>query len=288
MPEARKLAEVSEKPGFTVYLDGHEGHQGNVLVHAFLGKVHRLILVLNKLERAYVQSSVRQTDFEIVDADKRNPTTLSLKPVPRAPAYNPAPALQWSLDQIETVGRGEEPDERVGAEIAADLVKLATRESEYGYKAFWINGHAQAVRFDEDYLANAQRVARQRVRKEAPNSWHVGASLGSIVGELKKVDDLDADNEFVIVPPTGPEAVKCIFPETMRADMGKYLFKVVRVSGVLHYGEDSPFPYRVVANDDGIQLHPANPRRRTFAQMRGMFANADRSDPDWNVLLNGR
>lgn len=288
MPEARKLAEKREKTGFTVYLEGHEGHQGNVLVHAFLGKVHRLVLVLNKLERAFIESSTRQTDFEIVDADKRNPTTLSLKPVPRVLSYNPIPALRWSIEQIEAVGQGQEPDARVGAEIASDLVKLAMRESEYGYKAFWINGHAQAVRFDEEYLANAQRVARERVRKEAPNNWHVGASLGSIVGELKKVDDFDADNEFVVVPPTGPEFVKCVFPESMRAEMGKYLFKMVRVSGALHYGEDSPFPHRVVANEGGIQLYPPTPRRRTFAEMRGMFADREPGTAAWSTLLNGR
>lgn len=82
---------MEQRPSdFTVYLEGHEGHQGNVLVHAFLAKVHRLTLVLNKMERVFIEAAVRQTDFEITDADKRNPTTLTLKPVPRVKGYSPA------------------------------------------------------------------------------------------------------------------------------------------------------------------------------------------------------
>jgi hypothetical protein len=60
-----------EKYRFTVYLEGHEGHRGNVLAHAFIAKVQRLILVLNKMERAFIDSAFRQTDFEIVGADRR-------------------------------------------------------------------------------------------------------------------------------------------------------------------------------------------------------------------------
>lgn len=284
VPEARKLAENVEKSGFTVYLDGHEGHRGNVLAHSFLGKVHKLIAVLNKLERAYIESPVRQTDFEIVDADKYNPTTLSLKPVPKANSYDPVPTLNWSLQQIDAVGRGVEPDLRVNSEIAYDLVKLATKESETGYRSFWINGNAEAVRFNEDYRENAIRIARQRARLEAPTRWRVGTAQGTVVGELKKVDDLDADNEFVVVPPVGARRVVCTFPEEMRESMRQHLFHVVRVSGHLHYGEESPFPYRVDAN--AIEAMPK--RRKSLASLRGVFADKERVPSDWDVLLNGR
>ncbi len=288
MPEARKLAENEETLGFTIYLEGHDGHQGNVLAHAFVWKVQRLILVLNKLERIYIASGTRRTDFEIVAADKHNPTTLTLKPVPRdSSTYRPAPALNWSMRQIEAVGRGELPDERVGSEVALDLVKLATKETDDGYKAFWINGYAEAVRFDDEYLHNARQVARERVKKEAPNKWRVGAATGSIVGELKKIDDFDAENEFVIVPPTGAEFVRCKFPASMKEKMGQYVFKTVRVSGTLFYGEDSPFPYLVEAADDGVEFYPAAPPRRSFADMRGIFAGRERRAPDWDLLLNG-
>lgn len=283
LPEARKLAENEGKTGFTIYLDGHEGHRGNVLVHSFIGKVHKLIVVLNKLERAFISSGVRQTDFEIIDADKVNPTFLALKPVPKVKAYDPTPALSWSLRQIEAVGEGREPDIRVNSEIAFDLVKLATHESEMGYKAFWINGAAEAVRFDESYQANALKIARRRVEAEAPNRWRTGTSQGSVIGKLQKVDDLEADNEFVVVPPVGASRVVCVFPEGMRAEMGQRLFKTVRVTGRLHYGEDSPFPYRVEA----AKIDEMPTRRKSMMELRGIFAERERVPTDWDTTLDG-
>lgn len=281
--EATKLAENDEKIGFTIYLDGHDGHRGNVLAHSFLGKVRSLILVLNKLERAYIGSPVRQTDFEITDADKFNPTTLSLKPVPKVKAYDPVPTLGWSLQQIEAVGLGGEIDSRVDSEIAFDLVKLATKESETGYRSFWINGHAAPVKFDEEYRENAVRVARRRSRQEAPTPWRVGTAQGTVVGELKKIDDLEAENEFVIVPPVGARRVVCTFPEAMRAEMGEHLFKIVRVTGHLHYGEESPFPFKV----DASSIAPMPKRRKSLSEMRGIFAGKERVPSDWETLLNG-
>jgi hypothetical protein len=277
------LTENARENGFTIYLDGHEGHRGNVLAHAFIGKVQRLILVLNKLERAFVASSARQTDFEIIDADKINPTLLALKPIPRVKGYDPVPVLNWSLGQIEAVGRGHEPDERVSSEIAFDLVKLATRESETGYKAFWISGNAEVVRFDESYRANAEKIARKRVKIEAPNRWRIGISQGAIVGELKRVDDLDADNEFVVVPPVGASRVVCVFPSEMKDKIGNNLFKMVRVTGRLHYGEDSPFPFRVEA----ATIDQMPKRRKSMSELRGIFAKRDRVSADWGLAFDG-
>jgi hypothetical protein len=283
VPEARKLAENQQKLGFTIYLDGHEGHQGNVLVHSYLSKVHRLVLVLNKLERAYVQAGTRQTDFEIIGADKRNPTTLSLKPVAKVKAYDPVPALRWSIQQMDAVGQGADPDPRVDSEIALDLVKLSSKEGEYGYKSFWINGHAEAVRFDEAFCENARRIARQRINEEAPNRWRVGVSEGSVVGELKKVDDLEGENLFVVVPPVGPDRVVCTFPSHLRDEMGKHLFKIVRVTGQLHYGEESPFPFKVEA----VNITPMQPRRKPMRDLRGLFAQRERVPTEWGDLMHG-
>ena len=277
------MAEGDRKSGFTVYLDGHEGHRGNVLAHSFVGKVQKLIAILAKLERIYIGAGVRQTDFEIIDADKVNPTFLALKPVPRVKAYDPTAALNWGLRQIEIVGEGQEPDSRVNSEIAFDLVRLATRESETGYKAFWINGAAEAVRFDESYRDNALKVARLRVQLEAPSRWRTGVSNGSVIGKLQKVDDLEAENEFVIVPPVGASRVVCLFPEAMRDKIGQHLFTNVRVTGRLNYGEDSPFPYRVEAA--AIDQMPR--RRKSISELRGVFADRERVPADWDATLNG-
>jgi len=269
---------------FTVYLEGHDGHQGNVLVHAFLSKIHRLTLVLNKLERAFIASAVRQTDFEITAADKRNPTTLTLKPVPRVKGYSPIPAFDWALGQLRTVADGGEPDALVEYEIARDLVKLATKDSDDGYKAFWINGYAQAVRFDDEFRYNADRLAQRRLRADTPSRWHEGKAQGTIIGQLKAVDDIDDEREFVIVPPVGADAITCTFPVAMREAMGAYLFKNVRVHGTLYYRQDSPFPYRVDATDKGIIVVERS--ARTLSDLRGKFAGLPRGDADWTRIVD--
>jgi len=278
------LAVEGATPGFTIYLDGHEGHQGNVLANAFLAKASKLILVLNRLERAFIGAPRRQTDFEIIGADKRNPTTLTLKPVPRVLAYNPTPAMAWGIHQIDLVARGEEPDERVDSEVAFDLHDLATKRHEEDYRAFWINGYAEAVKFDDAFAGKALRVARARLAKEAPQKWKVGAAIGTVTGELKAVDDIEEGHQFVIVPAVGPDRITCTFPEEMREEMGAHLFKIVSVHGTLHYGEKSPFPYLVRAS----KIERVVKRRKTFAQMRGIFADRRPNEVEWGSLVHGQ
>jgi len=115
-------------------------------------------------------------------------------------------------------------------------------------------------------------------------TWKVGAALGSVVGELKKVDDLEAGQEFVIVPLIGPEQIVCTFPESLRNQMGEFLFKTVRVEGILHYSERSPFPQRV----DASRIIETPKRRKTFGQMRGIFAGKFPQQVAWDSLINGR
>ena len=278
---------ADEKPsgsGFTIYLEGHEGHQGNVLAHAFLSKIYRLIVVLNKLERTFVDSDKRQTDFEITDADKVNPTTITLKPVPRIKAYDPAPAFVWSMEQIRKVSDGLPPDERVRSNIANDLVELATQRNEYEYKKFWINGYTKAVEFDAKFLENAQRLAREKTILEHPTKWHTGVSFGSITGELKAIDDIEGDRQFIIIPPSGSEQITCVFPDHLRGEMGNLVFKMVTVSGLLHYSDISPFPQRVDAQAIEPLLQQA--QRKTLSELRGIFSGAARNSVNWDDLIN--
>jgi hypothetical protein len=280
------MATQDIKKGFTVYLEGHEGHQGNVLLHSFLLKVQRLAIVLNKLERAYIDKDNRQTDFEIVDADKVNPTFLTLKPVPKVKSYDPTPAFQWSIKQIDLVSKGQEPDQRLDRDIADELVKLATKDNEYGYKDFWINGYAEAVKFDKDFLVHALKLSQNRAKQETPLTWHTGVSHGAVVGELKAIDDIEGGREFVIIPPSGAAAIKCFFPDSMRDEMRKFLFKNVTVKGKLHYTEKSPFPAWVDADLGGIDIFPQRPVRKKLSDMRGIFEGLERQNIDWDDILS--
>ena len=269
--------------GFTVYLSGTDGHQGNVLAHTYVGKINRLILVMNRLERLHEGSSVKKTDFEIIDADKKNPTTLTLKPVPRIRDYNPAPAVYWSIAQLETIDRGEEPDQRIPSAVLGEIAEMAAASKDDGYKAFWINGHTDPVHFDQDFHVKALGLAQKRAFAETPVVWHTGKAIGEVIGELKKVDDFDADNEVILVPATGPDFIRCTFPETMKAEIGKFLFKKVKVKGVLTYDSLSPHPKKVQILDDGISLYPPDSASAVkFDDLRGIFAGRKRQQVVWD------
>lgn len=281
------MRENETQKGFTIYLEGHEGHQGNVLLHSFLTKVQKLSSVLSKMERTYEGSASRKTDFEIVGADKVNPTSITLKPVPKVKAYTPEPALLWSLEQFRAVYAGELIDERISADIAQDFVRLASKEHDTGYKTFWVNGFAERVDFDDQFLANAAKLVADRKKIEEPTRWHDGMSFGEVVGELNKVDDLDNDNEFVIVPPAGATQIVCKFQPSMRDQIGSFLFKTVKVRGLLHYKESSPFPYLVKISTDGIETYPFNQKNQTLSDLRGIFAGKPKPTIDWGSVTRG-
>lgn len=217
--------------GFTVYLEGDEGHQGNVLAHTFTARIHKLIMVFNKLERLHQDAPTKKTDFEIVGADKRKPTTLTLKPVPRVRNYSPAPAIDWGLEQLELIDKGENPDERLNSGVLRDIAEIASESKDGGYKTFWINGHTDPIHFDGGFQIKALAAARMRAFEETPNVWHSGRSIGEVIGVLRQIDDLDVENEVIIVPRTGAEVIRCAFPDSMRDEIRKFWGKTVKARG---------------------------------------------------------
>jgi len=274
------MAENGKPKDFTVFVEGHEGHQGNVLGHAYIAKLSKILTILAKMERAYLEAGQRKTDFEIVNADKYNPTTVTFKPVPKAKNYNPFPAFEWSLDQIEVIGKGGKPDNKIKSHHAKDLAELSRESNDQSYRKVWINGNAEPIHFDDNYHINALKLAKRLEEEETPVAWYEGVSQGEVVGRLEKIDNLDADHEFVIVPPIGADQIVCKFPESMEAELGRYVFKMVRVSGKVHYRNDSPHPYKIITKDGGVSLiQPrAKPNQDTLPlrQLRGLFKGAER------------
>jgi hypothetical protein len=277
------LAGQAEDRNFAVYMEGHEGHRGNVLAHAWIAKVGSLLAVLARLERQYLGASKKKTEFEVTATEKRNPTIISLKPVPSVTSYDPLPAFRWSIEQLENVATGRDIDERVDAETADMMVGLGKPPREDAYRRFWINGYADPVEFNADFAARAQQVAIRRRAAMAEPAWFEGVSHGSVVGELRALDDLHGERRFVIVPPVGPTQIECRFPEHMRSNIGGYAFKPVRVTGLLHYRAESPFPLRV----DMELIEELRAPSRHLLDLEGLFEGFPAPDVDYSAFLNG-
>jgi hypothetical protein len=129
-----------------------------------------------------------------------------------------------------------------------------------------------------------QKLAKQRVKETPPSDWYSGIALGSVTGELKAIDNPDGDNEFVIIPPAGPDKIFCVFPENLKDEVSEYLSKTVRIEGRLNYKDTSPFPELVSV--EKISLYLKKPAKKTFREMRGIFSDYEKPNIDWNELLN--
>jgi len=273
------MAEISEKV-FAVYMEGHEGHRGNVLAHAWISKVNTLLSVLARLERQYLDVGKRKTVFEVVDTQKRNPTIINLKPVPAAHSYDPMPAFKWSLDQLERVASEKPVDQRIDAETADMMASLSRQPSEDAYRRFWINGFFAPVEFNEEFGVRARKIAAQRRAASVEPDWFVGTAFGSVTGHLEAIDDENGARSFVVIPPVGAPRIACLFPTEKKDEMGGYVFKNVRVTGLLTYSAKSPFPVKVKMET----IETILPAKSHLLDLDGLFSGYDKPQPDYSAL----
>jgi hypothetical protein len=273
------------KRDLTFHIEGHPGHRGNVLAHALVEKLRRLLSALGQAERKHDGKPARQTDYEITAANKVNPTYVTLHPVSRQASYDPIPAFDWTFEQIERVALGQEVDDRVDSVLAKTLSEIAEKGREDEYTRLWISVDEKVVNFDEQFRARSAAIAAKKADAERPPEWFSGASYGSIVGDLREVSDIDGGHHFVIVPPIGARRINCTFPDSKREEMRRHLFRLVRVIGKLHYTKDSPFPVQV----DMQEIEPASTLERPphLLELRGLFSGVERDADHLETLLNG-
>ena len=279
------MSEKEKTKAFTLYFEGLDAHHGNVILNSFLNKIKDMQVLFSKMERAYNNSRERETVFEIVNVEKKNPTTISLNPVAEIEGYDPKPAFEWGMEQINAVSKNKPTDPKIDIEIVKTLIKIATKDNNAGYKKFWINGYSDTVQFDEFFLENAKKVNTIKNKALLINrTWYKGTSFGSVAGILGSINAFDKKNEFFIKQPYKEKKIKCKFPDEMHDEMPNYLFHNVKVAGKLHYNEESPFPYLVEANK--IENIDINIDKKPFIEMRGMFGNYEQPKMEWDELLD--
>lgn len=132
--------------------------------------------------------------------------------------------------------------------------------------------------------ARSEMIAAKKNEVETPPEWFEGASLGTIVGDLRQVADIEGEHQFVIIPPIGADRITCTFPEGKRELMRMFLFKTVRVFGRLNYTKSSPFPVRVEMEDIEAASEFEEPPH--LLDLRGLFKGIERSNDNLE-LLNG-
>ena len=274
-----------ENETISIYMDGHEGHRGHVLAHAWLDKLRAFVGVLSSMERDYLGAKSRQTEYEIVEAKKVNPTIIQIRPVPKKRNYDPRPAFVWSAQQFESVARFGEADQKLSAATVEAMSGLANEPTADAYKSFWINGQSAPVYFDDQFRAKAAALAAARITRERPFDWFEGTTYGSVVGELRFVDDIEGDHRIAIKPVAGPEKIECFYEPSLEATLRENLFHRVRVQGYLNYKRTSPHPASVKVTG----LDKVESSGEGLGSLKGLLRGEDR--PDGNgleQLIRGR
>jgi hypothetical protein len=268
-----------------IHLEGHPGHRGNVIAHALVAKLQRFLSVLAQAGRCFSGQRQRQTEYEVSNARKTNPTEITLHPVPRQINYDPIPAFEWAFDQIERIASGHQVDDRIDDIFAQTLAEIAEKRKEGDYTKLWITKNGVSLTFDDEFRNRSQAIATQKRENQKPQRWFQGTAYGSVVGDLRQVADIEGEHQFVIIPPIGAPRIECTFPEDKREKMGEFLWRTVRVNGRLRYLENTPFPIHVEMEDIELVSELDNPPH--LSDLRGLFKGKRRSRHDLGSLLNG-
>ena len=240
------MAERSKPKEFlTLTIEGAPEHLGHPMAHALRDKMDKFLKTFASFERVRLGKRIRQTDFEIVFLEHNSPAEIRLHPVPRVPNYTPEPVVTWALDQWGKIIRGETPDDDVDADLVGDVAEMSRAPEGEAFSRFHVSYGRTRLEMNSEAERNAKTLRDRMIFDQRPLPWADGLSRGTITGELRSVLDAHGERQFVIVPPVGPVEVQCTFAEEQREDIRSNLFKLVRVTGILHYGNKSPFPYMV-------------------------------------------
>ena len=259
----------------TFVIEGVTERNGNVTADVFLAKLRDFIATVHTFERAFTHRDRRLFDLEVVSLERSNPSKVKMKARSRTPAYAPGPALAWTVDQFDRIYTGRPVDQTVPRSAIDAVVELADHAPRSaGFRVVRVEYESKVIQFDDAMKARALSL-RVEQRVEERTTWHAGISKGSLFGELRGVMDIDGERQFYIIPPSGPQQVRCVFSEALRPAMQEHLFGPVRVFGFLRYGEGNPFPYLVEAERiEGVQ-----PPSTHLADMFGAFRGMEPADP---------
>lgn len=257
-------------------IDGPTERNGAIPAEAFLAKLRAFITMLYAFERAFTRRDKRQIELEVVDLQRKSPGRVSLKAAPRVQGYDPKPAVSWTFEQLQKLGRGEAVDNSIPQAAIDNVIDLArirvAKLPEVSVMRAEFDG--QSINIDRalESFALALR-AKHDVGSNTP--WRAGVSKGSLFGELRGVMDFEGEKQFYIQPPSGPYRVQCVFSEELRSKMNDHLFKLVRAGGFLHYNDTSPHPFLLEADSvDGITTTAGH-----FRDLKGLFSGLTIDEP---------
>jgi len=256
----------------TLRIDGLPEYGGQVSATVFLHKLRVFVATLYALERAFSGRRRRRMRLDVADLSKTSPGRVTLQAIETVRHYDASIALGWSYEQFETIVHGRHVDDRVDEFIVASIIDLSLPRTSADDCVLAVEYGTKMIALGRDAAEHALAIRNRLPVKPAP--WVAGISKGSLFGELRGVLDVSGERVFYICPPSGPDQVECIFPESMRAAMAENLFQVVRVHGHLHYDGSGAFPRLKEAE----RVEGAEAPTESFSALYGIFAGERSGD----------
>lgn len=238
----------------TFVIDGGDARNGAVSASVFADKLKQFVATIYALERVYADTDKRGIDLEVVGLSRKSPSRVAMRVRSKQLGYDAQAAVRWTVDQLEQIRRGQ-ADPRVPESVLSNVVNLADYRTDAKAEISLIRAEMGERHVEIDGTLAGQALLARSAAKEAHKlPWRPGVSKGTVFGELRGVMDFDNSRQFYIIPPSGPERIQCVFPESLRQSMIDNLFGVVRVSGFLHFDGKSAHPQLIEA--EGIENQP--------------------------------
>jgi hypothetical protein len=251
----------------TFAIDGGAARNGNVPAAVFAAKLTAFLATIYALERTFNRSTKRQLDLEVVTLTRASPARVTMRARSRVDGYNANEALRWGVEQLERIRAGR-ADPRIPESVLSNVVSLADyrtdKTADIGLMRVELAGKNVSL---DGVMAGMAMVARAAAKDAHKLPWRAGVSKGSVFGELRGIMDVDGGRKFYIRPPSGPQQIECVFPETLRDQMVENLFGVVRATGFLHYDGMSAHPHLLEAE----RLEGQAPRAVHISDLAGAF-----------------
>lgn len=251
-------------------LTGADVRNGQIPADAFFAAARKFVATIYFFERIFDGRERRAIDLNVAMLTRENPMVIGFNPTPRVRGVMPYQSVQWALDQMDGMANGLPPDPRVPLELLDNIADLSDRDEQPEIVALSASLNGSVVAFDKRLEIQARRRRVALLDKMPAPMWRAGIMQGTIFGELRGVTDIEGEREFFVRPPVGPARVRCIFPEEMRPEMNRLLFKVVRLSGMLHYDGQSPHPSVV----DARKIEDVPTERPHLLDKRGLFRDS--------------
>lgn len=252
-------------------ISGADVRNGQIPADVFASAIRKFAATMAFFERIYTDKPRRSADLNVASLGRENPMVIGLAPASRVRGYSPVPAIRWGFGQMASMPvLGAEVDPRIPVELLDNVYDLSSDENRDAIAKFAAHYEGAVIDFNGK-LADSVRARRTTlISSMPPPAWYAGVSKGAIFGELRGVTDLDGEREFFVCPPSGPRRVKCVFTEKMRDQMNTLLFKMVYITGFLHYDGNSPHPTFVEAvSVSGVEEPSAH-----MIDMAGLFADS--------------